>query len=86
MYLVFAHTPGGVTVGDPSLCCFVPCLLSAFTSFCLLVWMFWFDMKDMPESSVIIVGYPCVVSTGSFSQHCEPDFDLWPDALCFPYN
>ena len=28
--------PGGVTVGDSSLCCCVPCLSSAITSLCLL--------------------------------------------------
>ena len=33
MYLVFTHMPGGVTVGDSGLCCCVPCLSSAITSF-----------------------------------------------------
>ena len=37
IYLVFARTPGGVTVGDSGLCCCVPCLSSAIISLCLVI-------------------------------------------------
>ena len=37
MYFVFTCMPGGVTVGDSGLCCFVPCLSSAVISLCLLI-------------------------------------------------
>ena len=36
IYLVFTCTPGGVTIGNSGLCCYVPCLLSAIISLCLL--------------------------------------------------
>ena len=34
---VFTRMPGGITVGDPGLCCYVPCILSAVNSLCLLI-------------------------------------------------
>ena len=37
VYLVFTHTPGGVTLDDPGLCCCVPCLSSAIIPLCLLI-------------------------------------------------
>ena len=37
IYLVFTRTPGGVTVGDSGLCCYVPCLSSAIISLCMLI-------------------------------------------------
>ena len=37
IYLIFARTPGGVTVGDSGLCCCVPCLSSAIIPLCLLI-------------------------------------------------
>ena len=33
--IYLTHMPGGVTVVDSGLCCCVPCLRSAITSFCL---------------------------------------------------
>ena len=36
IYLAFTRTPGGVTVGDSGLCCYVPCLSSAIISLCLM--------------------------------------------------
>ena len=36
MYLVFTRMSGGVTVGDSSLCCCVPCLLSSVASLRLM--------------------------------------------------
>ena len=36
-YRVFTRTPGGVTLGDSSLCCCVPCLSSAIIPLRLLI-------------------------------------------------
>ena len=36
IYPVDTGMPGEVTVGNPGLCCCLPCLLSAVSSLCLL--------------------------------------------------
>ena len=38
MYRVFTCTPGGVTVGDSSLCCCACCMLSVVNFLCLLIY------------------------------------------------
>ena len=38
MYRVFTRMPGAVTVGESGPCCCVPCLLSAISSFRLLIY------------------------------------------------
>ena len=37
IHLVLTRMPGGVTVGDSGLCCYVPCLSSAIISLCMLI-------------------------------------------------
>ena len=53
MYLVFTRMPGGVTVGDSSLDCCVPCLLSAIASLCR-VFKETFAVTDSKELEPII--------------------------------